>query len=415
MLKDQIAAFLKDQAVEPDDFKIGTRFAHVLVNASDLTAVPYDGDNGIASLLEYMERKDWEGLYENDDIIGARKDMAAVLLLAGGQIELQIEKTDSLQLIDKAYLDFLQTIMDELEARKQILLAVGYQPVTKAEDIEVVPMAKHQMMIQYLADYPSAVQLQKAAAPMTITIDYAHSDDFEKKYRVATALAPAFAALFDNTPMWGGEEYTADCGTTKLRNESNKKLTYMPNVLSDGTYKFGQYADAICKMPAIAVAQGEEIVYVGDKTNEAVFAEQKATKEDIISMLNMCEADVRTTEHGIELRIIDSLPYPLNMAAIGMIKGLFYDKEQLDAAYEYVGGFKQFDIDAIKLAIVEKGVNATYGEGAIHDLVKDLLFMATPYLPQFEQHYLQPLNAVIFKEIYPKKVSAKQMKAVLNK
>lgn len=29
MLKDQIAAFLKEQAVEPDDFKIGTRFAHV--------------------------------------------------------------------------------------------------------------------------------------------------------------------------------------------------------------------------------------------------------------------------------------------------------------------------------------------------------------------------------------------------
>ena len=102
MLKDQIAAFLKEQAVEPDDFKIGTRFAHVLVRMGDLTAVPYDGEDGIASLLEYMERNEWMGIYENDDIIGVRKGMATVLLLAGGQLELQIEKTDNLQQIDKA-------------------------------------------------------------------------------------------------------------------------------------------------------------------------------------------------------------------------------------------------------------------------------------------------------------------------
>ena len=414
MLKDQIAAFLKEQAVEPDDFKIGTRFAHVLVRMGDLTAVPYDGEDGIASLLEYMERNEWMGIYENDDIIGVRKGMATVLLLAGGQLELQIEKTDNLQQIDKAYLDFLQGIMAELEARKQILLAVGYQPVTKAEDIALVPMAKHQLMDEFLADHPTGRQLEKAAAPMTVTIDYAHSDDFEKKYRVATALAPAFAALFDNTAMWGGEEYTGFCGTTKLRNESNKKITYVPGVLTDGNYKFNQSADTITKMPAVAVAQGEEIVSAGDKTNEEVFGDRDVTTDEIIGMLNMCQADVRATEQGIELRMVDSLPYPLNMAFIALVKGLFYNPEQLDAALEYAGNFKQFDIDAIKLAIVENGMEAKYGEGAIADLVKDLLFMATPFLPQFEQHYLQPLDAVIFKGITPKKVTTRQLKSMMN-
>lgn len=414
MLKDQIAAFLKEQAVEPDDFKIGTRFAHVLVRVGDLTAVPYEGDDGIASLLEYMERNDWQGIYENDEIIGVRKGMATVLLLAGGQMELQIEKSDSLQQIDKTYLDFLQSIMAELEDRKQILLAVGYQPVTKAEDIAVVPMAKHQMMTAFLADYKSGLELEKAAAPLTVIIDYAHSDDFEKKYRVATALAPAFAALFDNTAMWGGEAYEGFCGTVKLRNASNKKLTYIPNVLTEGSYKFGQYADTIAKMPAVALAQGEEIIYAGDKSNEEAFADREVSADDIVSMLNMCQADVRATAEGIELRMTDSLPYPLNMAFVAMVKGLFYNPEQLDAAYEYAGGFKQFDIDTIKLAIVEKGMEAKYGEGAIADLVKDLLFMATPYLPQFEQHYLQPLDAVIFKGITPKKVTARQMKAMLD-
>ena len=412
MLKEQIADFLKAQSVEPDHFKIGCRFAHILVRSGDLTALPYDGEDGIASLLEYMARNDWQALYENDDIIGVRKNNATVLLLAGGQIELAIDKTDSLQQIDKTYLDFLQSIMAELEARKQVLLAVGYQPVTMAQDIDVVPMAKHQMMAQFLADNKSGLELEKAAAPMTVIIDYAHSDDFEKKYRVATALAPAFAALFDNVAMWGGQEYTGFCGNTKLRNDSNKKLSYVPNVLTEGSYKFGQYADMIAKMPAVAVAQGENITYVGEQSNEEVFSGKPATEDDIISMLNMCQADVRATEQGIELRMVDSLPYPLNMAFIAIVKGLFYNPEQLDAALEYAAGFKQFDIDAIKLSIVEKGTEAKYGEGAIADLVKDLLFMATPYLPQFEQHYLQPLDAVIFKGISPKKVTARQLNAM---
>ena len=97
-----------------------------------------------------------------DSIIGVRKGMATVLLLAGGQLELQVEKTDNLQQIDKTYLDFLQGIMAELEARKQILLAIGYQPVTKAEDIALVPMAKHQLMDAFLADYPTGRQLERA-------------------------------------------------------------------------------------------------------------------------------------------------------------------------------------------------------------------------------------------------------------
>jgi hypothetical protein len=41
-----------------------------------------------------------------------------------------------------------------------------------------------------------------------------------------------------------------------------------------------------------------------------------------------------------------------------------------------------------------------------------MYFMATPQLPEEEQHYTQPLDAIIFKEICPKDITKRQLKAM---
>ena len=139
MLKERIVECLKKNEVIHEEFKIGASFGHFLVERDGLKAVPFDGENGIESLLEYLTRADWEGLYEGEALIGAYKDNATVLVQAGGQIELQVAKTDSLKVIDKTYLDFLHTLGSELEARNQLLLSVGYQPASSIDEIETVP------------------------------------------------------------------------------------------------------------------------------------------------------------------------------------------------------------------------------------------------------------------------------------
>ena len=100
MLKEQIVASLKKNEVAHEEFQMGVSFGHFLINRNDLKAVPFEGEQGIESLLEYLTRNDWEGLYEEEALIGAQKGNATVLLQAGGQIELQIAKTDSLKVID---------------------------------------------------------------------------------------------------------------------------------------------------------------------------------------------------------------------------------------------------------------------------------------------------------------------------
>lgn len=414
MLKERIVECLKKNEVIHEEFKIGVSFGHFLVNREDLKAVPFGGENGIESLLEYLTRGDWEGLYEGDALIGAYKDNATVLVQAGGQIELQIAKTGSLKVIDKTYLDFLQSLGSELEARNQLLLSIGYQPVSSVDEIETVPMAKAQLLAEALKDDKAALQTLKGAAKTVITLDYAHSDDLEKKYRVAHILAPVFAALLDNIPVVDGADYDKFVAGIAMREEMQTALSKVENIMSGHSFKYAQYANIVASAPAIAVEDGDTIAAT-EKTNEEAYDEKTVSDDQIAGVLDMMMPEIKLTANGLELHCVDALPYPLNMAYVAMVKGLLYNADNLNALHEFATGLSKELQDNLRANIIAEGMDTKFNEGTVREVAKDLYFMSTPPLPEDEQHYTQPLDAIIFKNICPKNVTKRQMAVMQNK
>lgn len=414
MLKEQIVGSLKKNEVAHEEFKLGVCFGHFLVNRDDLKAVPFEGEQGIESLLEYLTRNGWEGLYEEEALIGVRKDNATVLLQAGGQIEVWIAKTASLKVIDKTYLDFLQNLGSELEARNQLLLSIGYQPVSKAEDIELMPMAKAKLLAEQLQDDPAALKALKAAAKTVVVLDYAHSDDFEKKYRVVATLAPVFAALLDNIPVLDGEEYNQFTAGIALDDDKKTALAKVENVITGHSFKYAQYSNFVANAPAVAVEENQQIV-ASAKTNEEVYEEQNMTEEQVAGVLDMVMPEVKATTRGLELHFVDALPYPLNMAYVALIKGLLYNADNMNALYEFVLNLNKELLDSLRQTVIEQGMEAKFNEGTVQEVAKDLYFMSTPQLPEEEQHYTQPLDAIIFKHICPKNVTKRQLAAMQGK
>lgn len=414
MLKEQIVACFKENERIHEDFQIGVSFGHFLVNRSDLKAVPFDGEQGIESLLEYMTRNGWEGLYEAEALIGAYKKNVTVTLQPGGQIAVQIAKTSNLKEIDRAYLDFLQCLGSELEARNQLLLSIGYQPVSKAEDIAVVPMAKAKLLTEAFADDPTALQTVKAAAKTVVMLDFAHSDDFEKKYRVLHVLAPVFAVLLDNVPTVDGVDYDGFIAGLTLSDNRKTALAKVENIITGHSFKYAQYANFVANAPAIAMAEGQQIVAT-DKTNEDVYDEQDLPKEQLAGVLQMMQPEIKVTEQGMELHFVDALPYPLNMAYVALIKGLVYNADNLNALLEFIMNLSKENQDALRNSIKKEGMETKFNEGTVREVAKDLYFMSTPQLPEEEQHYTQPLDAIIFKNIYPKQVTKRQLAAMQGK
>lgn len=414
MLKERIVACLKKNEVIHEEFQIGVSFGHFLVNREDLKAVPFDGETGIESLLEYLTRGDWEGLYEEDALIGVQKDNTTVLVQAGGQIEVQIAKTDSLKVIDKAYLNFLQSLGSELEARNQLLLSIGYQPVSKAEEIETVPMVKAQLLTEALKDDKAALQTLKAAAKTVITLDYAHSDDMEKKYRVLYTLAPVFAALLDNVPVVDGVDYDPFVAGIALDDAMQTALSKVENVISGHSFKYAQYANIVANAPAIAVEEGQSIKAT-DLTNEEVYDNRDVSDDAVAGVLDMMMPEIKLTASGMELHFVDALPYPLNMAYVALIKGLMYNADNLNALSEFVTNLSKELQDGLRASVIAEGMEAKVNEGTVREVAKDLYFMATPMLPENEQHYTQPLDAIIFKNICPKNITKRQLTAMQGK
>lgn len=414
MLKEQILECLRKGEKEHESFAIGTSFGHFLVYKKDLKAVPYDGEDGIESLLEYMTRNDWEAIYEEEHLIGVRKEMATVLLQAGGQIDLQIAKTNQLQQIDKTFLNFIQGLFSELEERGQLLLAVGQQPVSKNNEISLVPMAKAQYMEDYLKHDVSGLQLLKSAAKTVVTIDYAHSDDFEKKYRVASALSPLFAALFDNAPVVNGEASKGYVANLALYEQAMPALSKINNIITGHSFKYAQYINFINEAPAVVVADGEQLVYVGDKSNEEIFGDRQLQEGEVDGVLEMVTPEVRVTANGLELRMADGLPYPLNMAYVALVKGIFYSADNLNAVYDLIMNMSRDDLVKLRKDVVEKGTAAKFTEGTLLETAKDLYFMATPQLASEEQHYMQPLESLLFKNICPKDVTKRQFDKMMQ-
>jgi len=414
MLKEQIVACFKENERIHEDFQIGVSFGHFLVNRSDLKAVPFDGEQGIESLLEYMTRNGWEGLYEAEALIGAYKKNVTVTLQPGGQIAVQIAKTSNLKEIDRAYLDFLQCLGSELEARNQLLLSIGYQPVSKAEDIAVVPMAKAKLLTEAFADDPTALQTVKAAAKTVVMLDFAHSDDFEKKYRVLHVLAPVFAVLLDNVPTVDGVDYDGFIAGLTLSDNRKTALAKVENIITGHSFKYAQYANFVANAPAIAMAEGQQIVAT-DQTNEDVYDEQDLSKEQLAGVLQMMQPEIKVTEQGMELHFVDALPYPLNMAYVALIKGLVYNADNLNALLEFIMNLSKENQDALRNSIKKEGMETKFNEGTVREVAKDLYFMSTPQLPEEEQHYTQPLDAIIFKNIYPKQVTKRQLAAMQGK
>ena len=413
-IKEQIVAVLRKNEVVHEEFKIGVSFGHILVNREDMKAVPFDGEQGIESLLEYLTRGEWEGLYEEDYLIGAQKDNATVLLGAGGQIELHIAKTESLKVIDKTYLEFLQELGSELEARNQLLLSVGYQPVSKASEIETVPMAKARLLAEALKDDEAALQVLKGRAKTTVVLDYAHNDDFEKKYRVVHTLAPVLAAMFDNIPVVDGEDYEGFVAGLAMDDRMQTALAKVENVMSAHSFKYAQYANITGNAPAIAVEENGAIVAT-DKTNEAAYEDVKVVDDHAVAALDMMMTEVKATAQGLEVQYADALPYPLNMAYVALIKGLIYNVDNLNALQDFLNGIAPETRNNLRANAMEKGLDAAYMESTYREIAKDIYFMATPQLPEEEQHYTQPLDAIIFKNICPKDITKRQLKAMQGK
>lgn len=411
MLAEKLITYFKSGEKEHEKFSMDVNFGHILVYKNNLKAVSFKGPQGIESLLTELTQIGWQGIKEDEHLIRLVKNGTTIYLGAGSQVNLSVQSSTSIKSIDDTYLNFLKDTFPILEARNQLLLAIGYQPATKIEEIEFNPQKGYRLMAQYFKNHGKyAYHLMKGTANTQFTIDYAHQDDFRKKIRVAYVLAPVMAALFDNAPIFEGKVYEDKCLSQLIWKNCDAARCLMPNVM-EKDFGYSDYADYLLNNPPIFIKNGNEYVYTDEKTLAEIYQNKEITLAEIEHATNMVSSNLKL-KRSLEIRLADALPYPLNLAYITFWKALVYSQENLDALYEFTMTLTGEDIAKANSNILKEGVNTLLGQGTIEDLAKDLFFMAGNHCVQNEVHYLQPLEAIIFKDITPKEVILRHLQEV---
>ena len=331
------------QAAKPRDrWAIGTEYEKVLVDAASGKAVAFDGPRGIERCLSQMaERFGWDPREEEGRLIALSRNGISITLEPGGQIEFAGPPQTSLHDTRRDVMAHVRELVTVASEQGQAVLGLGCHPVAVPDDIPWVPKQRYRIMRDYMRRVGTlGHRMMKQTATVQANLDFADERDAMRKLRIGMASAPIVNALFANSPLVDGDlsGYTsfrghvwtdtdrARCGLLPFAFRDDAGFAdYVAWALDVPMYfvlRDGQYATDVTGMPFRRYLTGG-------------VAGQVATLDDWNLHLTTLFPEVRL-KGFIELRAADSQPPDRVLALPALAKGLFYDDDCQDAAFDLV-------------------------------------------------------------------------------
>ena len=391
----EIANYFKNNEKDEKEFKIGVEFEHFVIDKDTLKTVSYYGKEGVEETLKDLEAQGWEGSYEGDYLLGLSNKDKVITLEPGSQLEFSVKPQKNIRDIEKEYMEFLEEIIPILDRKNQGLIAIGYHPETKINEIKILPKQRYSYMFEYFKDKGiHAHNMMKGTASLQIAIDFKSEEDYIKKFRIANALSPVLYAMFDNGFYFEGERWNKHNLRAYIWENCDKDRSGIAKGAFDKDFGYRKYAEYILNGPPIFMDDGEKMYPTRDRLVREMFNPENYSVEELEHILTMFFPDVRTKRY-VEIRMIDAIPYPLNLAAVALIKGILYDEENLNKIYEYIEDINAVDIEKIKTSIFNKGINGEFKDKSIYEICRMIVEMAKTSLSLDEKKYILPLEKMV--------------------
>lgn len=398
---EEIAKYFKDNEKNKKDFKIGIEMEHFVINLDTLETISYYGDGGVEETLKELEANGWKGIYEGKYLLGLNNGNKTVTLEPGSQLELSVVAQKCIKDIEKEYFSFLKEILPILERKNQGLIAVGYHPETQISHIKILPKKRYDYMFNYFKDKGVyAHNMMKGTASLQLAFDYSSEENYIKKFKVANALSPAVYALFDNAYYFEGKPWRRHNLRAHIWENCDKDRSGIVYNAFDKDFGYKKYAEYILNGPPIFIDNGKEIYFTGNKPYKEIFNPEDYSIEELEHVLTMFFPDVRTKKY-VEIRMMDAVPYPLNLSATALWKGILYDEDNLNQVYNRIKDINMEHMDKAKKSIIEKGLDGKIKDKTVHEISKWLVDIARDGLIEEEKGYIEPLADMVQKKKTP--------------
>ena len=394
--------YIKSGEKLKEEFTVGMEMEHFIIDKDTLKTVSYFGDNGVGATLRELHNHGCAAYKEGDYILGLENDDLAVSTEPGSQFEVALSSKWNIDDLKDIYIKNMRKLVEVFDKKNQAMVTLGYHPVTKIDEIKILPKKRYDFMYKYFNERGDmAHNMMKGTCSLQCSIDYSSEKDFVRKYKIANCLSPVFYTLFDNAYILEGQPSKSRNMREIIWENTDTDRSGMYKFSFDDDLSYKKYAEHILNTPLIfSIDENHEPYYVGKTTFKEVFEDVKDTGL-IFHALSIVFPDVRAKRY-IEIRMMDEIKYPLNFSAVALIKGLFYDEANLDKLSELFKNMTYENCMKAKLDAREKGLDATFMNVNMLEFCKMLVDMAKNGLPANEIGYLIPLEKMLEKGMNPR-------------
>lgn len=378
---DQLEATFHDGACAREDWKIGVEYEKPVVDRKTGEAVPYEGRNGIGAVLEGIrERCQWNGVYEDGNLIALANGRASVTLEPGGQLELSGEICDSLHCAKKeldAHIADILAVGDDLGLA---FLGLGITPKTPISLAPWMPKERYRVMRRIMQ---STGKLGHRMMQQTTTVqanfDYSDERDARDKFRVAMGMSPVLVAMTANSPIVDGKltrfkSYRAHVWT----DTDGDRCGVLPFAFDTDSI-FYAYTEYALDVPMYFVARNGRLLDSGGQTFRQFLNsglnDERATLDDWTTHLTTLFPEARMKTY-IEVRAADSQSPELMLGTPALMKGIFYDADCLAAAWDVIGAWTLDQRMELLAEASRDGMAAAGPRYAIRDYARELVGIA---------------------------------------
>lgn len=404
----QLIDFLLRGARPKDEWGVGLETEKLVVDRHTGEAVGYERIRELLAKLDGIGG--WQGVYEQEKLIGLQGKRSSVTLEPGGQLELSgkfcCDIACSWRDLNR-YRQHIVTIGHELGL---VFLGLGVHPFTPLEKIAWLPKPRYEIMGPYMLKTGDMGQrMMKQTAGTQVNLDFSDEADCVRKLRAAQWLSPISYALFANSAILEGQL----SGCLSLRGEiwsrTDPDRCGLIDQLFKSTAGLSDFVDYALDVPLYFIQRQQQ--YIDLTQNRFTFRQfmengwkdEQATLDDWNLHLSTLFPEVRLRPQ-IEVRSADSLPPRYTAAVAALYKGLLYTEQGLTGVEDLFSDMSLEDFRLLHQTSWRDGLKTRMKDGTLQEVAAALLEIATPSLQeQFlngdsgadESCFLQVLDEVV--------------------
>ena len=342
--KEDLIRYFQSGAKPRSEWRVGTEYEKVAVSVEDGTALPFSGPRGVEHMLKRMaDRYGYEPDDEEGRVLALKSDRASITIEPGGQIELSGEQCETIHCAYKEFSQHVEQLMGECREIGATILSLGMQPVSRIDEIELLPKARYHIMYPYMARKGRLGQrMMKQTAGVQANLDYADEHDAMRKFRVSMGIVPLIYAMFANSPLCDGglNGYQSFRGHIWTDTDADRSGVLELAFREDAGFE--DYAEYALDVPMYFLIRDHRYIDLTRPPGitfrqylERGWEKERATLEDWGHHLTTIFTEVRLKKY-IEVRTPDSQPPELMLALPALLKGILYNEDCLEGAWDLV-------------------------------------------------------------------------------